>query len=86
MALGPILRIRRGHPPPHRHRTAIVETHNMKTQKFRYAQRRPPRYRSAWVETYPYGYSAATGRFEVEFRSVIFKLDVMTDGIQCNIG
>ena len=33
MAPGPILRIRRGHPPPHRHRTAIVETHNMKTLK-----------------------------------------------------
>ena len=30
---GPILRIRRGHPPPHRHRTAIVEIHNMKTLK-----------------------------------------------------
>ena len=33
MAPRPILRIRRGHPPPHRHRTAIVETHNMKTLK-----------------------------------------------------
>ena len=33
MAPGPILRIRRGHPPPHRHRTTIVETHNMKTLK-----------------------------------------------------
>ena len=33
LAPGPILRIRRGHPPPHRHRTAIVETHNMKTPK-----------------------------------------------------
>ena len=30
---GPILPIRRGHPPPHRHRTSIVETHNMKTLK-----------------------------------------------------
>ena len=35
MAPGPILRIRRGHPPPHRHRTAIVETQheNIETQK-----------------------------------------------------
>ena len=33
MAPGPILRIRRGHPPPHRHRTAIVEIYNMKTLK-----------------------------------------------------
>ena len=33
MAPGPILWIRRGHPPPRRHRTAIVETHNMKTLK-----------------------------------------------------
>ena len=33
MAPGPILRIRRGHPPPHRYRTAIVETHNTKTLK-----------------------------------------------------
>ena len=33
MAPGPVLRIRRGPPPPHRHRTAIVETHNMKTLK-----------------------------------------------------
>ena len=28
-------RIRRGQPPPHRHRTAIVETHNMKTLKLK---------------------------------------------------
>ena len=33
MVPGPIVRIRRGHPPPHRHRTAIVEIHNMKTVK-----------------------------------------------------
>ena len=33
MAPGPILQIHRGHPPPHHHRTAIVETHNMKTLK-----------------------------------------------------
>ena len=36
MAPGPILRIRRGHPTPHRHRTAtiaIVETQKMKTLK-----------------------------------------------------
>ena len=33
MAPGYILRIRRGYPPAHRHRTARVETHSMKTLK-----------------------------------------------------
>ena len=33
MAPGPIRRIRRGHPPPHLHHTAMVQTHNMKTLK-----------------------------------------------------
>ena len=35
MAPGPILRIRRGRPLPYRHRTAIVETHNMKALKLK---------------------------------------------------
>ena len=33
MAPWPILWIRHGHPPPHHHRTAIMETHIMKTLK-----------------------------------------------------